>query len=64
MYQGAVVEDLSATHEMMSILSSKANRDNDDVSGFGRRWDDKTFYPPYAGESFRGGGSYIQKQTR
>ena len=46
MYQGAVVEDISAynrTHEMMSILTSKVNRDNDDVSGFGRRW--KNFRP-------------------
>ena len=61
MYQGAIVDDISAynrTHEMMSILTSKANRENDDVSGFGRRWDDETYYPSYAGGSFRGGGSY------
>ena len=30
---------------MMSILTSKANRENDDVSGFGRRWDSGNFYP-------------------
>ena len=66
MYQGAIVDDISAynrTHEMMSILTSKANRDNDDVSGFGRRWDDDTYYPPYAGASFRGGGSYHTETT-
>ena len=48
MYQGAICDDISAynrKHEMMSILTSKANRDNDDVEGFGRRWDSTTFYP-------------------
>ena len=52
MYQGAVVEDISdynRAHEMMSILSSKANRDNNDVSGFGRRWDNDYYYPPNEG---------------
>ena len=47
MYQGALVEDINAynrTHEMMSILTSKINRDNDDVSGFGKRWDDEKFF--------------------
>ena len=61
MYQGALVEDINAynrTHEMMSILTSKINRDNDDVSGFGRRWDSETYYPTYEGGNFRGGGSY------
>ena len=40
-YQGAICDDISdynRTHEMMQILTSKANRDNDDISGFGRRW--------------------------
>ena len=62
MYQGAVVEDISAynrTHEMMSILTSKINRDNDDVSGFGRRWDNETYYPSYEGANFRGGNGYL-----
>ena len=61
MYQGAVVEDISAynrTHEMMSILTSKVNRDNDDVSGFGRRWDNEIYYPTYNGGNFRGGNGY------
>ena len=30
---------------MMSILTSNANRDNDNVEGFGRRWDNKQYYP-------------------
>ena len=67
MYQGAVVEDISAynrTHEMMSILTSKVNRDNDDVSGFGMRWDSETYYPSYSGGSFCGAGQYnIGTQT-
>ena len=61
MMGGSIIDDIRSynrTHEMMSILTSKANRENDDVSGFGRRWDDETYYPPYAGGSFQGGGSY------
>ena len=34
---------------MMQILTSKANRDNDDLSGFGRRWDDEYYYPTSSG---------------
>ena len=30
---------------MLHILTSKANRDNDDVEGFGRRWDDDQAQP-------------------
>ena len=48
MYQGAICDDISSynrTHEMMSILTSRANRDNDDVEGFGRRWDSQNYYP-------------------
>ena len=37
------------THEMIQILTSKANRDNDDISGFGRRWDDGYYYPTSTG---------------
>ena len=61
MYQGAVVKDISEynrTHEMMSILTSKVNRHNDDVSGFGLRWDNETYYPSYSGGNFRGGNGY------
>ena len=67
MYQGAVVEDISAynrTHEMMSILTSKVNRDNDDVSSFGRRWDSEIYYPSYEGGGFQGANTYqIGTQT-
>ena len=61
MYQGAICDDISSynrTHEMMSILTSKANRDNDDVSGFGRRWDNSLFYPDLY-HQFMGGNSTV-----
>ena len=48
LYGGAICDDISAynrTHEMMSILTSSANRDCDDVSGCGRRWDSKIILP-------------------
>ena len=61
-YQGAICDDISdynRTHEMLEILTSKPNRENSDVAGFGRRWDDNYYYPtnnitgldntPYAG---------------
>jgi len=43
---GATCDDIdnyNRTHEMLHILTSKANRDNDDASGFGRRWDDQDY---------------------
>ena len=49
---------------MMSILTSKANRQNDNCSGFGRSWDDEDYYPSYVGGSFVGGNEYrIATQT-
>ena len=41
-YQGAICDDISdynRTHETLHVLTSKANRDNDDIAGFGRKWD-------------------------
>ena len=39
---GQVVEDFdyARTHEMLSLLHSSENRDDDDVEGFGQRYDD------------------------
>ena len=40
---GAIVDDVdyyNRVHEMLHILTSKANRDNDSIEGFGARWDD------------------------
>ena len=34
---------------MLHILTSKANRDNDDIAEFGRRWDDEYYYPTNSG---------------
>jgi len=39
---GAIIDDVdyyNKVHEMMHILTSRNNRDNDDVEGFGTRWD-------------------------
>ena len=44
MYQGCLCDDIASynrTHEIMSILTSKANRQNDNCSGFGRSSDDE-----------------------
>ena len=64
MMQGSIVDDISnynRTHEVMSILTSTANRDNEDVSGFGRRWDDSVYYSPNLADritgNFRGSNS-------
>jgi len=44
---GAIVDDIdyyNRTHEMLHILTSKNNRENDDIEGFGGRWDDEESY--------------------
>ena len=44
---GAIVDDIdyyNRVHEMLHILTSKPNRDNDSVEGFGSRWDDDVMY--------------------
>jgi hypothetical protein len=41
---GAIVDDIdyyNRVHEMLHILTSKANRENDSIEGFGARWDDE-----------------------
>ena len=43
----AIVDDVDSynrVHEMLHILTSKANRDNDDIEGFGERWDSDEFW--------------------
>ena len=47
MVGGAIVDDIdyyNRVHEMLHILTSTNNRDNDDVEGFGDRWDDERVY--------------------
>ena len=44
---GAIVDDIdyyNRVHEMLHILSSKNNRDNDSIENFGQRWDDDKTY--------------------
>jgi hypothetical protein len=44
---GAIIDDVdyyNRVHEMMHILTSKANRDNDDIEGFNTRWDADDWY--------------------
>ncbi len=45
--QGQIIEDIdnyNRTHEMMNIMTSRYNRDNDDIGGFGYRYDDENTY--------------------
>ena len=47
MVGGAVIDDVdyyNRVHEMMHVLTSKANRDNDDIEGFNTRWDADDWY--------------------
>ena len=44
---GAIVDDVdyyNRVHEMLHILTSEANRDNDELEGFGSRWDNDEFW--------------------
>ena len=46
---GSIVDDVdyySRVHEMLHILTSKTNRDNDEIEGFGYRWDSDNNYGP------------------
>ena len=50
MFNSAITDDIDyyhRNHEMMAILSSKANRDNMDCEGLGRRYDDDVYQPAY-----------------
>ena len=51
---GAIVDDVdyyNRVHEMLHILTSKANRDNDDIEGFGERWDSDEFWGKWNGNT-------------
>ena len=64
---GAIVDGIdyyNRIHESMHILTSINNRDNDDIEGFGYRWDDWAMYPAWnstntgeAGSGIPGGSS-------
>ena len=59
---GAIIDDVdyyNKVHEMMHILTSRNNRDNDDVEGFGTRWDADGVYGSWTTTTLGGipGGS-------
>ena len=62
---GAIVDDVdyySRVHQMLEICTSRLNRDNDDIEGFGSRFDSDTNYdngnPTVNGMPGIGGASY------
>ena len=63
MVGGAIVDDVdyyNRVHEMLHILTSEGNRNNDDIEGFGLRWDDNSCYKTWTdkyNEYFKGGTS-------
>ena len=60
---GALIDDIdyyNRVHEMMHICTSTNNRDNDDVEGFGYRWDSEKVYNAFVASNLPGippGGS-------
>jgi hypothetical protein len=47
-YNGALIEDIdfyNRTDYLFHTLTAEANRNNDDLEGFGFRWDDNAHYP-------------------
>ena len=51
---GAIVDDIdyyNRVHEMLHILTSEANRDNDELEGFGSRWDNDEFWGKWSGNT-------------
>lgn len=51
---GAIVDDVdyyNRVHEMLHILTSEANRDNDELEGFGSRWDNDESWGKWSGNT-------------
>jgi hypothetical protein len=51
---GAIVDDVdyyNRVHETLHILTSEANRDNDELEGFGSRWDNDEFWGKWNGNT-------------
>jgi hypothetical protein len=60
---GAIVDDVdyyNKVHEMLHILTSKANRDNDSIEGFGARWDDDEYYNKWVASSAPNYGASVK----
>jgi hypothetical protein len=54
---GALIDDIdyyNRVHEMMHICTSTNNRDNDDVEGFGYRWDSEKVYNAFVASNLPG----------
>ena len=54
---GALIDDIdyyNRVHEMMHICTTNNNRENDDVEGFGHRWDSKEIYNAFTATSMPG----------
>ena len=52
-FSGATCDDIDYQHrtaEMLSILSSRSNRDNLAVENFGKMWNDSVYYPKEIGD--------------
>ena len=47
------IDGYNRVRDMLSIRQSRTARENDDVEGFGWRWDNDFYYPADSG--FRGG---------
>jgi len=59
---GTIIDDIdyyNRVHEMMHVLTSKANRDNDEIEGFNGRWDSDRWYENYSTDypGLPGGGN-------
>jgi hypothetical protein len=60
---GAICDDVdyyNRVHELLEILTSDPNRNNDEIEGFGLRWDNKDIYKTWAADKtpiVKGGGS-------
>jgi hypothetical protein len=53
---GALIDDIdhyNRVHEMLHICSSNNNRENDDVEGFGYRWDSRASYGQFTDAATR-----------
>jgi len=53
MVGGTLIDDIdyyNRVHEMMHILTSKNNRDNDEIEGFDARWDSDKWYRNYTAD--------------
>ena len=54
---GEIIDDIdyyNRVHEMLHICTSNANRENDDIEGFGWRWDSRDAHASAIGDAAAG----------